>query len=217
MNKTVKIIIQLILLIIAIYLSYLIYETIMQPIRFQKAYNYRSEIVKQKLLKIRDVEVAFKSKYGHYTADWDSLINFAKYDSIVVVKAYGTVPDSIYNRAKTKKEAELIALKLGIIKRDTIKIAVRDTLFKEPYDIDTLKYIPFTHQKEVFQLNAGYIKTNTGIKLPVFEVKAHNNSFLQGLNRQLIINLNDDARQNGKFPGLSVGSMTEVTTAGNWD
>ena len=189
----------------------------MQPIRFQKAYNYRSEIVKQKLLKIRDVEVAFKSKYGHYTADWDSLINFAKYDSIVVVKAYGTVPDSIYNRAKTKKEAELIALKLGIIKRDTTKIAVRDTLFKEPYDIDTLKYIPFTNQKEVFQLNAGYIKTNTGIKLPVFEVKAHNNSFLQGLNRQLIINLNDDARQNGKFPGLSVGSMTEVTTAGNWD
>ncbi len=217
MNKTVKIILQLILLIIAIYLSYLIYETIMQPIRFQKAYNYRSEIVKQKLLKIRDVEVAYKSKYGHYTADWDSLINFAKHDSIVVVKAYGTVPDSIYNRAKTKKEAELIALKLGIIKRDTIKIAVRDTLFKEPYDIDTLKYIPFTHQKEVFQLNAGYIKTNTGIKLPVFEVKAHNNSFLQGLNRQLIINLNDDARQNGKFPGLSVGSMTEVTTAGNWD
>ncbi len=217
MNKTVKIIIQLILLIIAIYLSYLIYETIMEPIRFQKAYNYRSEIVKQKLMKIRDVEVAYKSKYGHYTADWDSLINFAKHDSIYVVKAYGTVPDSIYNRANTKAEAERIALKLGIIRRDTIKIAVRDTLFKEPYDIDTLKYIPFTHQKEVFQINAGYITTNTGIKLPVFEVKAHNNSFLQGLNRQLIINLNDDARQNNKYPGLSVGSMTEVTTAGNWD
>ncbi len=217
MNKTVKIILQLVLLIIAIYFSYLIYETIMEPIRFQRAYKYRSNIVKEKLMKIRDVEVAFESKYGHYTASWDTLINFAKHDSIYVVKAYGTVPDSIYNKARTKKEAIMTALKLGIIRRDTIKIAVRDTLFKEPYDIDTLKYIPFSNPREVFQLNAGYITTTSHIKLPVFEVKAHNNSFLKGLNRQMVINMNDEARTNNKFPGLKVGSMTEVTTSGNWD
>ncbi len=217
MKKGVKIVIQLALFIIALVLAYMIYETIMVPIRFQKAYNYRANIVKQKLEKIRDVEVAFLSKYGHYTADWDSLINFAKNDSIEVIKAFGTVPDSIYYMSKTPKEAELKALKLGFIRRDTVKIAVRDTLFKEPYDIDTLKYVPFTNLKEVFEINAGFITTQAKVKMPVFEVKVHNNTFLQGLDRQQVINMNDEARENGEFPGLIIGSMTEVKTTGNWD
>ena len=217
MNQKVKIILQIVLFAIAVYLSYALYESIMTPIRFQKAYERRSELVKQKLMKIRDLEVAYESKYGHYTANWDSLINFAKHDSIVVVKAFGTVPDSIYLKARTRREAELEALKLGIITRDTIKIAVRDTLFKEPYDIDTLKYVPFTNLKEVFQINAGFITTQAKVKMPVFEVKVHNNTYLQGLDRQMVINLNDEARDNNKFPGLAVGSMTEVTTSGNWD
>jgi hypothetical protein len=200
-----------------LYLSYALYETIMKPIRFQKAYEYRSNLVKQKLMKIRDVEVAFLTKYGHYTADWDSLINFAKHDSIIVVKAFGTVPDSIYLKARSRRESELTALKLGIIRRDTIKIAVRDTLFKEPYDIDTLKYVPFTNLQEVFQINAGYITTQAKVRMPVFEVKVHNNTYLKGLDRQMVINLNDEARDNGKYPGLVIGSMQEVTTSGNWD
>ena len=184
MNKGVKIAIELVLLVIAIYLSYKIYETIMVPIRFQKAYKQRSEVVKKKLMLIRDLEVAYLSKYGHYTANWDSLINFAKHDSIIVIKAYGVVPDSLYLLYGPKK-AEKKALEMGIIRRDTVKIAVRDTILKEPIDLDTLKYIPYTHLKEEFQINAGYLMTQANVKMPVFEVKAHNNTFLKGLNRQL--------------------------------
>ncbi len=217
MNKTVKIAVSLVLLAIAVYLSYSIYETIMQPIRFQKAYNARTQVVINKLLKIRDAEVAYLSKYEHYTGDFDTLINFIKHDSIIIVKANGTVPDSIYLTAKSRRDAELKALKLGIITRDTIKVAVRDTLFKEPYDIDTLKYVPFSNPRETFQINAGYIVTQARVKMPVFEVKVHNNTYLKGLDPQMIMNLNDEARDNDEFPGLVIGSMTEVTTSGNWD
>ena len=117
----------------------------------------------------------------------------------------------------SRREAELKALKLGLIRRDTIKIAVRDTLFKEPYDIDTLKYVPFTNLKEVFQINAGFITTQSKLQMPVFEVKVHNDTYLKGLNRQMVININDVDRENGEFPGLIMGSMTEVKTTGNWD
>jgi hypothetical protein len=216
MNKTVKIIIEIVLAIIAVVLLYQIVQTILIPIKFQKRYNIRREAVIAKLKKIRDIEIAYDSKYHHYTASWDTLINFAKHDSIIVVKAYGTVPDSIYLKAKNPHQAELRALKLGIIRRDTLKIAVKDTLFKEPYDIDTIKYVPYTHLKEVFQINAGYITTEVGMKMPVFEVKVHNDTYLKGLNRQMVINLNDEARRLGRFPGLVVGSMTEVSTSGNW-
>lgn len=217
MKKSVKIAIQIILFAAAVYLSYVIYETIMKPIRFQKAYAYRTKLVERKLEKIRDVEMAFLTRYEHYTASWDTLINFAKNDSIVVVKAFGTVPDSLFYMSHSRREAELKALKLGLIRRDTIKIAVRDTLFKEPYDIDTLKYVPFTNLKEVFQINAGFITTQSKLQMPVFEVKVHNDTYLKGLNRQMVININDVDRENGEFPGLIMGSMTEVKTTGNWD
>jgi len=217
MKKSVKVAIQIFLFLIALFIAYKIYQTIMEPIRFQKAYNYRTQVVIDKLNKIRDVELSFLSKYGRYTADWDSLINFAKYDSISVVKAFGTVPDSIFYTSKTRRDAELKALKMGIIRRDTLKIAVKDTLFKEPYDIDTLKYVPFTNLTEVFQINAGFITTQAKVKMPVFEVKVHNDTYLKGLGEQMVINLNDKARDNDEFPGLIMGSMTEIKTTGNWD
>ncbi len=215
MNKTVKTIIILVLLAIAIYLSYLIYDGIMEPIRFQKAYKYRREVVKKKLIKIRDAEVAFRSKYGRYTGSFDTLIDFIKHDSILIVKQKGTLPDSLFVKYG-KKEGEKKAIELGIIKRDTIKIAVKDTLFKN-YDPDTLKYVPFSNPREEFQIRAGKIKTLSNAVMPVFEVRVHNNTYLKGLNRQMVINLNDAARDNDEYPGLIIGSMTEVTTAGNWD
>lgn len=62
------------------------------------------------------------------------------------------------------------------------------------------------------------IITGSGIGVPVFQAKAHNNVILRGLDEQLIINLNDQRRTNEKYPGLLVGSLTEtVNNAGNWE
>ncbi len=217
MNKTLKTIINLVLIVVIVVFVIGIYNKIMDPIKFQKAYEHRSNIVIEKMTKIRDVELAYLDKYSKYTADFDTLLNFIKYDSVIVVKSYGSVPDSIYILAKyNKKEAEKKALELGIITRDTIRISVIDTLFKEG-GYDTLKYIPYTNLTETFQIQAGSLKTLSNLVRPVFELKAHNNSFTNGLKKQLVINLNDKARDNNMFPGFTIGSMTEVTTAGNWN
>ena len=41
---------------------------------------------------------------------------------------------------------------------------------------------------------------------------------LRDLDRQLVINLNDQRRTNEKYPGLKVGSLTEtINNAGNWE
>lgn len=218
MDKSIKAILTILLLGVVIYLSYILYDSIMEPIRFEKAFNERAEVVKVKMLKIRDAEVAFMDKYDHYTADYDSLINFVKTDSLIVIKSEGVVPDSIYIKSKTPKDAELKALKLGIIKRDTIKISVKDSLFAN-YNVDTLPFIPYNNLNpdEKFQLNAGKITTVSKTVHPVFEIKVHNNSFTKGLKRQMVININDKARDNAEFPGFIVGSMDEVKTTGNWD
>lgn len=216
MGQKTKTIINVLLVIAVVLLSYLTYETIMRPVRFEKEYKKRSQIVIEKLKKIREVELAYYSKYQKYCGSWDTLINFIKNENLLIIKSEGIVPDSLYDISKTKEEAEKKALKLGIIKRDTIYVSVKDSLFKN-YNVDTLPYIPYTNIKEKFQLQAGFLKTVTKAVRPVFEVKAHNNSFCQDMDKQLLINLNDKLRKMERFPGWVLGSMNEVTTTGNWD
>ncbi len=217
MNKILKTGINIILLAVVVYLSFRLFNNILEPIKFDKRYEKRATVVKDKMMKIRDVELAYLDTYNQYTANFDTLIDFIKNDSLIVVKSAGTVPDSVYALAKyDRKEAEKMALEMKIIVRDTIRISVRDSLFKEG-SCDTLRFIPYTNQQVEFQLLAGTMKTLSKMTRPVFELKAHNNSFAKGLHEQLLINKNDAARDNDEYPGFIVGSMTEVTTAGNWD
>ncbi len=216
MNKGLKIGINTVLLVVIIFLGYKLYKSIMKPITFKKEFAARSKVVQAKMIKIREAEIAYIDTYDKYCGDFDSLVNFIKKDSLKVVKSYGVVPDSIYDKAKSVKQAELRAIKLGIISRDTIRISIKDSLFRN-YDVDTLPYVPYTNLKEEFQLDAGKLKTLSNAIRPVFEIKVHNNTFTKGLDRQQVINLNDAARDNDEYPGYIVGSMEEVTTAGNWD
>jgi len=89
---------------------------------------------------------------------------------------------------------------------------------KIAYPIELLKMVPINDTTSEFYLGATSIKTSSGTIAPVFEAKAHNNTILKGLDRQRGIKLNDDARQNGKYPGLKVGSLNEDNGGkGNWE
>ena len=90
--------------------------------------------------------------------------------------------------------------------------------FLETVNPEKLKYIPVPDTIAEFSLGATVITTGSGIKVPVFEAKAHNNIILRGLDRQFVINLNEQRRTNEKYPGLKVGSLQEtVNNAGNWE
>lgn len=216
MKKGIIRLINVTLVVAVVVLVYLAYESIMTPIRFKQVYKERSLVVIEKLKKIRDAEIAYLAKYDKYTGSFDTLINFIKKDSLTIIKSVGVVPDSIYLTSKTTKEAEMRAIKLGIISRDTIKISIKDSLFAN-FNVDTLAFIPYTNLTQKFQINAGSLKTLSKATRPVFEVKVHNNTFCEGLDPQEVINLNDRQRKLDRFPGYALGSMNEVTTTGNWD
>ncbi|MDX9905618.1 MAG: hypothetical protein RBS55_03425, partial [Bacteroidales bacterium] len=57
----------------------------------------------------------------------------------------------------------------------------------------------------------------SGIKVGVYEIKAHYSTFLKGLDRQLVINLIKSKEDIEKYPGLKIGSMEEPSTDGNWE
>lgn len=209
-----KTVIQIVLTIAIIALGYFCVESIQKPIRFKKAHKERKEAVVDKLIQIRDAQVAYKSVYGRYTGSFDTLINFIKTDSLPLVKKEGSLTDSMLEAGMT----ELKALAMGIIKRDTVRVSVKDSIFKAKFPIDSLPYIPFVGGGEKFQMASGIVTTGSGVKVQVFEAKVHNNIYLNGLEEQEIINLSDKTQKLERYPGLKVGSLEEANNnAGNWE
>lgn len=209
-----KTVIQIILTVAIIALGYLCVESINKPIRFKEEYAKRKAANVEKLMYTRDAQVAYKSVYSKYTASYDTLINFIMNDSLPLVKKEGSLTDSMLEAGMT----EVKALALGIIKRDTVRVSVKDSLFPANYHVDSLPYIPFVKGGEKFEMGAGTVETGSGVKVHVFEAKVHNNIYLNGLEAQEIINLNDKTQKLERYPGVKVGSLEEANNnAGNWE
>ena len=195
-------IIKVLLLVIIVVLAYLVYESVMTPVRFNKNVDKRSEAVINHLKDIRTVQMSYKSMYGNYTKSFDTLIDFINNSDIPVVKMVPDPTDTTFSRTI----------------RDTIGFRpVLDSLFglRENFNSNSLKYIPFT-QNVVFEINAGIIEKG-GVNVNVFEVQAPYKIFLQGLDDQMVVNLIAAKEQIEKYPGIKVGSMTEASTDGNWE
>lgn len=212
-----KTVIQIVLLGIIVVLAYLLIDSIMTPIKFGKEKDKRFEEVINHLKDIRTAQVAYKSVYGKYTGSFDTLAQFVKSDSIPMVLAIGNVDDSLLI-TRTYKEAEAYAIKEGLIVRDTVRISVMDSVFsKVQYPVDSICVIPFSNGQK-FELGETEIVTGSRVKVKVFEAKAPYKAILLGLDKQLIINLNAEAKRLGKYKGLKVGSLEAPNNnAGNWE
>jgi len=200
-----KIALKLILLVIIVGLGYMVVQSIMEPVRFNKQKDKREIAVIQKLEDIRSAELAFKAINGKYMSDWDTLINFVKENEFPIIKE---VPDP-NDTTNT------------IVIRDTIGyMPIADSLYgsKEAFNIDQLKYVPIPKEffnNEKFDLNVGSIERG-GMPVHVFECKVDYKTMLKGLDKQLIINLKKKVEEMNKYSGLKIGSMEEASTEGNW-
>ena len=204
-----------ILLIVAIFvLGYYCVESINKPVRFQKEYELRKSKVIERLIDIRSAQSAFRSMNQKFTGSFDSLEYFIQNDSLPLVRMEGSLTDSMLAAGVT----EMMALRMGVIKRDTIRISVKDSLFSsKPWIVDSIRYVPFSGGK-TFEMGTNIINTVSGVKVPVFEAKTHNNVYLNGLERQEVINLSDRSKKLEKYAGLKVGSLEEANNnIGNWE
>jgi hypothetical protein len=196
-----KAIIQIVLVLVIVVLGYLIFESIMEPVRFNQETARREAMIIQRLKDIRQVQVAHRSRYGRFNSDLDSLIRFVRRDSLSVIRAFGNVPDTL-------TEAE--AVKRGIVQRDTVWINASDSLLRTArYPIDSLPYIPFSGGRR-FEMDAGSIERGY-VRLPVFEAYALPRHFMSDVDRWKVYYTRD------LETGLRVGSMFEASIDGNWE
>lgn len=190
--------IQIVLALVIVVLGFLIYNSIMEPVRFNREAAMREARIVDRLKDIRTAQVAHRTRYGAFLGDLDSLVNFIKYDSIFILRAIGTVPDTL---------TETEAVRLGIVLRDTIWVPAMDTLFvRARYPVDSLPYIPFSGGQR-FTMAASTIERGM-VTLPVFEAFTTPEQYMKDLPYRVYYT---------REAGLRVGSLIEASIDGNWE
>ncbi len=118
-------------------------------------------------------------------------------------------------------DREVIHNGLQGFRRDTIIKNMIETLYKGEYTADNIRdiiFIPYTDSiRFEVEVNDNYT-TSQGIRIPLFEARAHYNTYLADLDKQERINLIDKETKLEHYPGLKVGSVEAPNNnAGNWE
>lgn len=231
MKKSVKIILEIVLFLLCVLLVDLIVKSIMKPVNFNKQKAYRESVAIQRLKDIRTLQVAFKSVNGKFTSTVDSLADFYNNGKMGIVMQVGSLDDSLavahtekVRKSSRKKMTGEDFLKLyeagdkNLVFSVETKIPVKDTLFthREDFVVDSLKYIPFSGGQPV--LMEAIVKTVSGVPVPLFEAKMPYKALLKDMDNQLRINLDAEKKDQNRYEGLQVGSVTAPNNnAGNWE
>lgn len=207
-----KLIIQIVLWVIIIFLGWQLYNSVIGPVEFNKNKVQRYEKVIVKLKDIKAAQLAYQEITGSFSGDFDSLVRFLDTAQFAITERR----DSSYADVEKNKAYGITeGYYIDVIVVDTLNFAsVKDSLFKGDDRYKSIMTVPETDSK--FELKAGKLDKN-GILYSVFEAKVGKSIVLDGLNKDLINQeeqLNSVDGVNG--PYIKVGSLTEINTSGNW-
>lgn len=236
MNKTVRIVLEVVLAVVALGLAYFLYASISKPVKFDEEYNKRGAACAVKLKAIRTLEESYKQTYGYYCGSFDTLFNrLLTEDSLritVKVVNYDKLPSD--TNFVLEEIPELEAIKKGYITRkdtlvnpikqllETNKLMVTEADGSErpmtEQEIRNLRYLPYPQgTKEEFEIHAGQVEANGAFMVPVVEVKVDIDRLMSDMDEQLVVNKKDKLASGNKYPGWKFGSMTESITEGNFE
>ena len=152
-----KTVFNIVLGLCALALIYICYNSIMGPINFEEAKKQRDQAVIARLIDIRKAQMEFRNlNKGQYTASFDTLIDFVKNKKLPFLYKVGELTDKQLDEGMTEKKAMNIinkakktgnyseVKKLGLenFKRDTMWVAVLDTIYPKGFNPDSMRYIP---------------------------------------------------------------------------
>ncbi len=227
-----KTVFNIILGICVVLLVYLCFQSILGPMNFDKERDLREDQIKARLIDIRKAQLEYRTLHGgRYTDNFDTLISFVKNAKLPFVRKEGVLSDEQLENGLTEKKAmdmitkakrtnnwkDVEAAGLMNFRRDTIWVAMQDTIFGSKYDADSLRYVPFGNGA-TFEMAIKEDSTKSGAKFYLFEAKTPYTVYLQGINDQELTNLIDTQTKLKRFPGLKVGDVeTPNNNAGNWE
>jgi hypothetical protein len=195
---------------LSIFFASQIYSSINGPIKFNKVKTERYTQVINRLKDIRNAQIAHKDVTGFYANNFDSLVSFVDNGIFTLIEKR----DSSYleynrlYRIDMLKEVEIV---------DTLGfVSVKDSLFGQNESYKMMAKVPIQGTDSEFSIKADIIDKN-GYQVPVFEVKVTKDIVLFDQNKDLLDQENKVISVDGvNGREIILGSMSEVSTSGNW-
>lgn len=234
-----KNVLKIVLVLVIIGLGYACIASIQGPITFTRTKDAREAEIIQALMDVRTAQVAYKQENFVHTPSMSALRDWLQNGKLKTVRKQMELSEqqledgmteqqavNIVNKAKQTgnwKEAEekgLSYVQNGnriSFQRDTLVANPLQTLFPENYNVSRFGYVPGLDGVE-FEMDTASIITGSGYDIKIFEAKVPYTVYLRDLDQHELTNLIDKQQQLGRYPGLKVGSLTEINNyAGNWE
>ncbi len=209
-----KLVIQIVLWIVIIFLGWKLWNSVMGPVEFNKIKEARYVKVIQNLKDIQAAELAHKEITGSFTGDWDSLVNFIETAKFANTQRRDTsYADVAKNKAFGISDGYFIEESLI----DTLGFTpVKDSLYGNTDRYKTMMNVPVEGVNAKFDLKSGKIVKNDAT-YSVFEAKVSKKVILADLDKDLVTQEMQVQSVDGvNGPDIKVGSLEEVNTSGNW-
>lgn len=215
-----KIVFNAIYWILSGFVIFLIYNSITGPIRFEKLKRERLQAAVNKLIDIRNAQLAHKTIKGTYAATFEELEKFIEAEQFAIVERKDT---SIIDAAKNSA----FGISVGadgqggyfkdIVVIDTLGyVSVKDSLFKNSDRYKRLHQVKIGDVVVKVDMKAGTIERNK-LVIPVFAAKIIKKDVLKGLDPDLV---KKEEKVVGvdeiNGPEITLGSMEDINTNGNW-
>jgi hypothetical protein len=207
--KKIKPILNIILWVLIIFLGYMTYMSVYKEIQFNHLKKERFSLVIDKLIDIRDSQLAYKDVHGTYTDSFDKLINFVENGKVPITQRRDTL---VLDEERTKAFGGVETMKtLTLI--DTLSYySVKDSLFKGSTRYKNMMNVGVGKEGAKFELKAGKLD-----EFAVFEASVDKSVILDDQEPYLVEKEKQVISVDGvNGPTLIVGSMDEVFTKGNW-
>lgn len=212
-----KLLIQVVLWVIIIFLGYKLFNSVYEPTKFNNEKEKRYAKVIDVLKDIRTAELAHLQITGKFNSSFDSLVHFIDTAQFAITQRR----DTVYPDVERNKAFGLHPITGGYyledIIIDTLRFQpVRDSLFRGSERYKTMNKVKVKGEDVNITLDAGFIMRGDR-RIAVFEATASKDEILHGLSRDLIIQEKQTVSVDGvNGTHIRVGSMTDVNTNGNW-
>lgn len=207
---TMKKVLTAVLWIVSILLGYLIYQSIMAPIEFNKTREERFTAVIERLKEIKVAQEAYKTVNGKYAGDFEGLVQFIDTAEFTITQQR----DSSFMRYN---RVYRIDMQVDTVVIDTLgRVSIKDSLFKNSMSYKELMNVPYGQNGETFELKADII-TKGNFQVPVFMASVKKDVVLYDQPEDLRLKENThNSIEEVNGNQIVVGSLTEVSTSGNW-
>ena len=202
-------VVNLVLWAIIIFLGYITFMSVYDEIKFNKLKVERYKTVIDRLVDIRDSQLAYKEVNGEYAGDFNKLISFVENGQVPITQRRDTL---VLDEERTRAFGGVETMKT-ITLIDTLSYyTVKDSIFKGDTRYKTMADVGVGEPGAKFKLEAGKLDD-----IPVFEARVDKAVVLFDQDKNLVKKEKEAFSIAGvKGESVKIGSMEEVNTSGNW-